>query len=118
MLFIFCLGCILHHNCSHWSRRPALKNGHASWMAMIRTIYTDAKGLLDVLKTYGRVTPADEQDLIRAAAAAVFHDLGITIADSREERDQVLAQIPEQLLVRAIKVEGGWILLHARIEGL
>ena len=95
-----------------------MKDGHASWMAMIRTIYTDAKGLLDVLKTYRRVSHADEQDLIRAAAAAVFHDLGITIADSREERDQVLAQIPEQLLVRAIKVEGGWIMLHARIEGL
>lgn len=79
-------------------------------------MYTDVQGLLDILKTFGRVTPAVEQELIRASAASVFQDLGITITDTREERDQVLAKTPKQLLVRTIKLgDGGWVLLHGQV---
>jgi hypothetical protein len=85
---------------------------------MIRTTYTDTKGLLDILETCGHVTAAEEEVLIsRAAAAVVFGDLGITIADTREECDQVLAQIPKQLFVRTIELRGGgWALLHGRLK--
>jgi hypothetical protein len=86
---------------------------------MIRTLYTDPKGLLDILKRSAHVTQAEEQDLVKAAAASVFYDLGITMVDTREEYEQVLAQVPKPLLIRTLRLgDGGWIFLHGYVKDL
>jgi UDP-N-acetylenolpyruvoylglucosamine reductase len=85
---------------------------------MIRTTNTDANGLPAVLKTYGRLTQDEEDDLVRAGAATVFSELGVTTTDTTVECYEVLERIPDELLISTIQVGSGWVLLHARIEGL
>jgi hypothetical protein len=79
-------------------------------------MYTDSEKLPDKLDKYVPAAPAEEDNLIHAAA--VLEDFGITITDTREEFEKARAKTPEHLLFRAVEIKGYWILLHGRIDGL
>ena len=96
-----------------------LKNAHASLIAMIRTIYTDTKGLLDILRDLrardpsGRTEISFEPPLRTVPRSGDYH-----CGQPRKSATKFSRRYPSNSSIRAIKVEGSWILLHARIEGL